>query len=195
MRLSDAGLRQRPTKLIYSNHRPPPCLTEDAPPRSLEPIVMCCPSRRAETPWDFESTQLPNQHRVLASRGDGQKVVQRGFFAERWLRETRGILRTEQIAPHRPATAKNRAAIYSTLQPAKCFLQALRISSACASTRCCAARICWSRQAVIVRQRNGWLKPELSLTVRTLHMDVHPGLFSREKVKSKASIAENCGTH
>src|ERR1700722_6486952 len=114
------------------------------PPRSLEPIVMCCPSRRAETPWDFESTQLPNQHRVLASRGDGLKVAQRGLFAERWLRETRGILRTEQIAPHRPATAKNRAAIYSTLQPAKCFLQALRISSACASTRCCAARICWS---------------------------------------------------
>ena len=51
------------------------------------------------------------------------------------------------------------------------------------------------RQAVIVRQRNGWLKPELSLTVRTLHMDVHPGLFSREKVKSKATIAENCWTH
>src|ERR1700730_15555332 len=28
-----------------------------------------------------------------------------------------------------------------------------------------------------------------------LHMNVHPGLFSREKVKSKATIAENCGTH
>jgi len=39
MRLSDAGLRQRPTKLIYLNHRPPPWLTEDAAPRSLEPIV------------------------------------------------------------------------------------------------------------------------------------------------------------
>src|SRR5258708_2066936 len=51
------------------------------------------------------------------------------------------------------------------------------------------------RQAVIVRQRNRWLKPELSLAVRTLHMNVHPGLFSREKVKSKAPIAENCGTH
>jgi hypothetical protein len=39
MRLSDAGLRCRPTKLIYPNHRPPPWLTEDATPRSLEPIV------------------------------------------------------------------------------------------------------------------------------------------------------------
>ena len=39
MRLSDAGLRQHPTKLIYPNHRLPPWLTEDATPRSLEPIV------------------------------------------------------------------------------------------------------------------------------------------------------------
>jgi hypothetical protein len=31
MRLSDAGLRYRPTKLIYPNHRFPPWLTEDAP--------------------------------------------------------------------------------------------------------------------------------------------------------------------
>jgi len=30
MRLSDAGLRRRQTKLIYLNHRPPPWLTEDA---------------------------------------------------------------------------------------------------------------------------------------------------------------------
>src|ERR1700683_8489 len=39
MRLSDAGLRCRETKLIYPNHRPPRWLTEDAAPRSLEPIV------------------------------------------------------------------------------------------------------------------------------------------------------------
>jgi hypothetical protein len=39
MRLSDAGLRRWPTKLIYPNHRLPPWLTEDATPRSLEPIV------------------------------------------------------------------------------------------------------------------------------------------------------------
>jgi len=30
MRLSDAGLRRRQTKLIYPNHRLPPWLTEDA---------------------------------------------------------------------------------------------------------------------------------------------------------------------
>ena len=39
MRLSDAGLRRRPTKLVYLNHRLPPCPTESAAPRSLEPIV------------------------------------------------------------------------------------------------------------------------------------------------------------
>jgi hypothetical protein len=39
MRLSDAGLRQRPTKLIYPDHRPSPWLTEDDASRSLEPIV------------------------------------------------------------------------------------------------------------------------------------------------------------
>ena len=31
MRLSDAGLHQRPTKLIYPNHRPSPWLTGGAP--------------------------------------------------------------------------------------------------------------------------------------------------------------------
>jgi hypothetical protein len=31
MRLSDAGLRRRQTKLIDPDHRPPPSLTEDAP--------------------------------------------------------------------------------------------------------------------------------------------------------------------
>ena len=31
MRLSDAGLRQRPTKLIYPDHRPSPWLTEVVP--------------------------------------------------------------------------------------------------------------------------------------------------------------------
>jgi hypothetical protein len=39
MRLSDAGLHQRQTKALYPNHRLPPWLTEDAAPRSLEPIV------------------------------------------------------------------------------------------------------------------------------------------------------------
>jgi len=39
MRLSDAGLRRHPTKLIYPNHPLPPWLTEDTTPRSLEPMV------------------------------------------------------------------------------------------------------------------------------------------------------------
>jgi hypothetical protein len=37
--LSDAGMRCRPTKLIYPDHRLPPCPTEDANLRSLEPIA------------------------------------------------------------------------------------------------------------------------------------------------------------
>jgi hypothetical protein len=36
---SDAGLRQRQAKLIYPNHPSPPWLTDDAAPRSVEPIV------------------------------------------------------------------------------------------------------------------------------------------------------------
>jgi len=39
MRLSDAGLRRRQTKVVYPNHRLPPRLNEDVAPRSLEPIV------------------------------------------------------------------------------------------------------------------------------------------------------------
>jgi hypothetical protein len=45
MRLSDAGVRQ--TKMLYANHRPPPWLTEDTTPRSLEPMVRS-PSVRAD---------------------------------------------------------------------------------------------------------------------------------------------------
>jgi hypothetical protein len=39
MRLSDAGLRSRQTKLIYPDHRPSPWLIEVSAPRSLQPIV------------------------------------------------------------------------------------------------------------------------------------------------------------
>ncbi len=39
MRLSDAGLRYRQTKLVYPDHRLLPWPNEDATPRSLEPIV------------------------------------------------------------------------------------------------------------------------------------------------------------
>jgi len=39
MRLSEARLRRCQTKMLYTNHRLPPWLTEDATPRSLEPLV------------------------------------------------------------------------------------------------------------------------------------------------------------
>jgi hypothetical protein len=43
MRLSDAGLRRRPTKLIYPNHQLPPWLTEDATrDRSNRLLVVNC---------------------------------------------------------------------------------------------------------------------------------------------------------
>jgi hypothetical protein len=51
------------------------------------------------------------------------------------------------------------------------------------------------RETMIVRQGNRWLKPKLGLAVGTLHVNVYPGLFAREKVKAKAAIAENCGAH
>jgi hypothetical protein len=36
MKLSDAGLRRPKTKAVDPDHRSPPWLNEDAPPRSLE---------------------------------------------------------------------------------------------------------------------------------------------------------------
>src|SRR5258708_1645932 len=50
MRLSDAGLRHRQTKMLYPNHRLPPWLTEDTTPRSLEPIVRGRTGRRPHRP-------------------------------------------------------------------------------------------------------------------------------------------------
>jgi hypothetical protein len=40
MRLSDAGLRQRQTKLLYSNHRSPPWLKEDRTPAIARTVEM-----------------------------------------------------------------------------------------------------------------------------------------------------------
>jgi hypothetical protein len=45
MRLSDAKLRRRQTKLRYPDHRPSPWLTNAAAPRSLEPIVNSNPAQ------------------------------------------------------------------------------------------------------------------------------------------------------
>jgi hypothetical protein len=49
-------------------------------------------------------------------------------------------------------------------------------------------------QAVILRQRNGWLKPELCLSIWAGHMDVHRGLFAGEEVKSETAVAKYGGT-
>ena len=59
MRLSDAGLHQRQTKALYPNHRLPPWLTEDAAPRSLEPIVRGW-HRRMKNPAQIERS-LPTE--------------------------------------------------------------------------------------------------------------------------------------
>src|SRR5580658_4484940 len=51
MRLSDAGLRRRQPKLIYSNHRPSPWLNEDANPRDRSNRLLddCANSEFAST--------------------------------------------------------------------------------------------------------------------------------------------------
>jgi hypothetical protein len=67
MSLSDAGLRRRQTKLIYPDHRPSAWLTEDAAPRSLEPIVR---SARARTcPYPALSSSLSTLRNVASSTG------------------------------------------------------------------------------------------------------------------------------
>jgi hypothetical protein len=74
MRLSDAGLRWRPTKLIYADHRPTPWLTEAAAPRSLEPIV-----RRTIEVFDL----LPRRHKRPPSPGENRQSYQRKDAEER----------------------------------------------------------------------------------------------------------------
>ena len=51
------------------------------------------------------------------------------------------------------------------------------------------------RKTLILRQRDGRLKPELRLPVRTLHMNVHPEFFAREEVKPIRSVTENGWAH
>jgi hypothetical protein len=62
MRVSDARLRYRKRKLIYPDHRRPPWLTEDATPRSLEPIVRELTATRIIC-WAIEPLRLiPRLH-------------------------------------------------------------------------------------------------------------------------------------
>src|ERR1700730_8617723 len=66
MRLSDAGLRRRKTKLIYPNHRLTPWLIEDSTPRSLEPIVRClAPTlvRKIAKPSKFQGNRNKRIHK------------------------------------------------------------------------------------------------------------------------------------
>jgi len=50
-------------------------------------------------------------------------------------------------------------------------------------------------QTVILRLSDHRLKPELGFAVWTLHVNVHAGLFPREKAKSKAPVAKYGRTH
>jgi len=50
-------------------------------------------------------------------------------------------------------------------------------------------------QAVILRLSDHRLKPEFSFAVRTLHVNVHSGLFPGEKVKPEAPITKYCRAH
>jgi hypothetical protein len=50
-------------------------------------------------------------------------------------------------------------------------------------------------QAMILRQGDDWLKPELGFPICTGHVDVHTGLFAGEEVKPEGTIAEYGGTH
>ena len=46
-------------------------------------------------------------------------------------------------------------------------------------------------QAMILRQRNFWLKPELRLPARALHMNMQSPLFAREEVEAKLAITKD----
>jgi hypothetical protein len=51
------------------------------------------------------------------------------------------------------------------------------------------------RQAIILRQFDDWLNPELRLPVRAHDVNVHPGLFAREEVETIAACAKYGRAH
>jgi hypothetical protein len=61
MRLSDAGMRRHPTKLIYFDHRSSPWLTEDATPRSLELLLDPARSQYANSRIHDHETTKPTR--------------------------------------------------------------------------------------------------------------------------------------
>jgi hypothetical protein len=50
-------------------------------------------------------------------------------------------------------------------------------------------------QAVILRQFDARLKPELGLAVCAMDVDVKPGLLSREEKESEAGFTKDCRAH
>ena len=85
MRLSDAGLRRRPTKLLYPDHRLPLTFNEDAAPRSLEPIVRLLalrgtPNRPAHdglAPHFFKYRRKNAPRKISVKRGTGRQIYRR----------------------------------------------------------------------------------------------------------------------
>jgi len=50
-------------------------------------------------------------------------------------------------------------------------------------------------QAVILRQFNRGLKPELRLPVGVMHMHMKPGFLAREEKEPESVFAKNCRAH
>jgi hypothetical protein len=63
MRLSDAGLRRHPTKLVYLNHRPPPWPNEDAPRDRSNRLLDDTQRSRDRAHRSCNSLRLPQLHR------------------------------------------------------------------------------------------------------------------------------------
>jgi hypothetical protein len=106
MRLSDAGLRCRQTKVLYLNHRLPPWLTEAATLRSLEPIVRSGIHRSS-----FRNTSLrPDQmsltaHTLMSTKQRGSatwrivsSVMSVGTFAAFFGQDTQIDARTSSVS-------------------------------------------------------------------------------------------------
>jgi hypothetical protein len=48
-------------------------------------------------------------------------------------------------------------------------------------------------QAVILRQFDSWLKPELDFSVRAICVNVHSRFFAREEKEPEAAFTKDCG--
>jgi hypothetical protein len=50
-------------------------------------------------------------------------------------------------------------------------------------------------QAIILRQRYLWLKPEFGFSIRALHVYMAPRFFAREEIKPILAVAEDGWAH